>query len=155
GLIAAASLSFVAWKLLRLRGQEALPSKRILLLGTSLFLLVPLLLLLLQHSVSSRHLEFLYRWMPGIKPLLEVVAIVAVGAGRLHLYYTGGAMNQARMRWGGLLAGLLCAFLLGLLDAEQERIHLTLVFASMEIVWLLGRIAFYPLIVYRKRWRAF
>ena len=72
GLIAAASLSFVAWKLLRLRGQEALPSKRILLLGTSLFLLVPLLMLLLQHSVSSRHLEFLYRWMPGIKPLLEV-----------------------------------------------------------------------------------
>lgn len=154
GLIAAASLSFVAWKLLRLRGQEALPSKRILLLGTSLFLLVPLLMLLLQHLVSSRHLEFLYRWMPEIKPLLEVGAIVAVGAGLLHLYFAGWALNQARLRWGGLLAGLLCAFLLGLLEADQARINLTQVFASLAIVWLLGSIAFYPLIVNRKRWTA-
>lgn len=154
GLIAVASLSLAAWKLRQLHGQEALSSKRILLLGTSLFLAVPLLMLLLQHSVASPSLELLYRQLPEVKPLLEVGAVVVVGAGLLHLYFAGWALNQARLRWGGLLAGLLCAFLLGLLEADQERINLTQIFASLALVWLLGSIAFYPLIVNPKRWSA-
>lgn len=57
GLIATAGLFLAAWKLRQLRGQEALPGKRILLLGTSLFLAVPLLMLLLQYSATSPSLE--------------------------------------------------------------------------------------------------
>lgn len=154
GLIAVAGLFLAAWKLRRLQGQDALPGKRILLLGTGLFLAVPLLMLLWQHSASSLALESIYRNTPEIKPLLEVGAMVAVGAGLLHLYFAGWALNQARLRWGGLLAGLVCAFVLGLLEADQERINLPQVFASLAIVWLLGSLAFYPLIVNPKRWSA-
>ncbi|MFA5609659.1 MAG: isoprenylcysteine carboxylmethyltransferase family protein, partial [Alcaligenes sp.] len=152
GLIAAAGLSFAAWKLLRLRGQDAVAGKRIMLLGTALFLAVPLLMLMLQRSASSYGLPSMYLSIPEIKPLLGVGAVVAVGAGLLHLYFAGWALNQSRLRWGGLLAGLLCAFLLGLLETDQERLDLPQVFASLAIVWLLGSLAFYPLIVNPKRW---
>ncbi|UYY85899.1 methyltransferase family protein [Alcaligenes sp. SMD-FA] len=154
GLIAAAGLSFAAWKLLRLRGQDAVAGKRIMLLGTALFLAVPLLMLMLQRSASSYGLPSMYLSIPEIKPLLGVGAVVAVGAGLLHLYFAGWALNQSRLRWGGLLAGLLCAFLLGLLETDQERLDLPQVFASLAIVWLLGSLAFYPLIVNPKRWSA-
>ncbi|MGO3130479.1 MAG: methyltransferase family protein [Alcaligenes sp.] len=154
GLIAAAGLFLATWKLRRLRGQEVLPGKRILLLGTGLFLAVPLLMLLLQSISGPTTLAAASRSMPELKPLLEVGAIVAVGAGLLHLYFAGWALNQTRLRWGGLLAGLICAFLLGLLEPDQERLNLTQVFASLAMVWLLGSLAFYPLIVNPKLWSA-
>ena len=153
-LIVSAGLCLTAWKMRHLRGQEARPSKAILLLGAGLFIAVPLFLLVVQSQSTPSGLIPIYRWLPEIKPLLELGAVVAVGAGLLHLYFAGWALNQARLRWGGLLAGLVCAFLLGLLEPDQERINLTQVFASLAIVWLLGSLAFYPLIVNRKRWSA-
>ncbi len=153
-LIVSAGLCLTAWKMRRLRGQAARPSKTILLLGAGLFMAVPLFLLVVQSQSTPSGLIPVYRWLPEVKPLLELGAVVAVGAGLLHLYFAGWAMNQARLRWGGLLAGLVCAFLLGVLEPDQERINLTQVFASLAIVWLLGSLAFYPLIVNPKRWSA-
>lgn len=153
GLMAATGLAVAAWQMRR-KEQSELPVKGALYAGAGLFLAAPLLIMLLQSAAGLTWLGTVYRWVPEMKLLLEVGAVVTVGAGLLYLYFAGWALNQPRLRWTGLLAGVLGALVLGVLEPEPGYINFPRVFSSLAVVWLLCSVVFYPLIVAPGRWSA-
>ncbi len=151
-LMVAGALLLSFWQAHRLGRQAGLPVRPALMCGAALFLGGPLLAALLQSEVVRAWLDLALGWAPLARSLVQVDACVAVGAGLVYLYFVGWALNLPRLRWTGLLAGLLCAVVLGVLEPEQGRVNLVQVFSSLMVVWLLCSLVFYPLIVAPRRW---
>jgi len=67
----------------------------------------------------------------------------------LCLYFSGWALDKPRLRWGGLLVGIVMGFALGFMRIAQGAHFLSQILWSCAMAWLLCSIVFYPLIARR------
>ncbi|MEO6960154.1 MAG: methyltransferase [Burkholderiaceae bacterium] len=115
------------------RFKASRPARGVLWTLLAVFCLVPLALAGLRH----------YTVLSG--------GYAASGYVLFGLYFAGWALDQARLRWWGLLVAVLAGGILGGLFVLQDPHFASQTIWSAALAWLACSLFFYPLIVTRQR----